>query len=346
MSIPTQFTGYGARTQADGKALNLELISYTPKAWTENDVDIKISHCGICGSDLHVLMDSWPAPTEYSAIVGHEIVGTIVRAGSKSGHVVGTRVGVGAEGGSCLDCSTCERKKEQFCRGMVPTYQGKWEDGSISQGGYADYTRCHGRFAIPIPESISSAEAAPLLCAGVTTYAPLKKFGAGPGKRVGVVGIGGLGPMGAETFALSHSASKIGDAEKLGVKPENFIVTKDGEATVEKWRDSLDLIICTSSHVLPIEEVYFQLLRPEGALCLLGLPEDKLPSFYGQALILKNLSLAGSFIGSTDDIKEMFAMAADKGIKPWIKVRPMSEASQAAKDTENGLARYRFVLEN
>ncbi|KAM0751629.1 GroES-like protein [Meredithblackwellia eburnea MCA 4105] len=351
--IPEQFTGYGAKNEADGKKLDLELITYTPKTWTENDVDIKIDFCGVCGSDLHVLTNGWPRPTSYHAIVGHEIIGTVVRAGSKSGHVVGTRVGVGAQGGSCLDCEFCDKKKEQFCNsGMIGTYQGKWEDGSIAQGGYANYTRCHGRFAIEIPEAIPSEYAAPLMCAGVTTFTPLKRFGCGPGKKVGVVGIGGLGhlalkwaeAMGAETFALSHSASKLSDAEKLGVKPENFIITKDEAAVAEKYVRSLDIIICTSSHLLPIESLYFKLLRPEGALVLCGLPEEKLPAFFGQAIVGKNLILAGSLIGSTADLKEMLALAAEKDIRPWITVRPLSEASQVVKDTEAGLARYRYVL--
>ncbi|KAL8291860.1 hypothetical protein RQP46_002118 [Phenoliferia psychrophenolica] len=352
MSIPTQYTGYGAKDEASGKKLDLDVVTYTPKTWTENDVDIKISHCGICGSDLHTLTNGWPSPTSYPGI----IVGTIVRAGSKSGHVVGTRVGVGAQGGSCLDCEYCDKKKEQWCSngGMIGTYQGKWEDGSIAQGGYADFTRCHGRFAVPIPDEISSADAAPLLCAGVTTFSPLKRYGCGPGKKVGVVGIGGLGhlalqwaaAMGAETYALSHSDSKLADAERLGVKPENFIITKDDKETARKYNRTLDIIICTSSHLLPIETLYFKMLRPEGTLVLLGLPEEKLPSFYGQALVGKNLSLAGSLIGGTDEIKEMLALAAAKNIRPWITVRPMSEASQAVKDTENGHARYRYVLEN
>ncbi|KAL8291238.1 hypothetical protein RQP46_002216 [Phenoliferia psychrophenolica] len=288
-SIPTQFTGYGAKDLAEGKRLDLEPISYTPKVWSENDVDIKISHCGICGSDLHTISNGW-AP-----------VGTIVRAGAKSGHAIGTRVGVGAQ------------------------YQGKWEDGSISQGGYADFVRCQGRFAIPIPDNISSAEAAPLL--------PLERFGCGPGKKVGVVGIGGLGhlalqwaaAMGAETFALSHSTSKVADAAKLGVKAESFIVAKDAAATAIKYAKTLDILILTSSHIGPLEELYFPLLRHEGTLVLLGVPEEKLPRFYGQSLIVKNLSVHGSFIGSTAEIKDMFALAAKTG---------------------NGLARYRFVLEN
>lgn len=141
MSIPSTFTGYGVVDEVAGKKYDLTKLSYTPKHFNELDVIIKISHCGICGSDLHILSNGWPSPTSYQAIVGHEIVGEIVQAGSKSGHTVGTRVGVGAQAGSCLECEYCLAGTEQFCnKGMIGTYQGKWEDGTISQGGYADYT--------------------------------------------------------------------------------------------------------------------------------------------------------------------------------------------------------------
>lgn len=356
--IPEQYTGYGAVDGAKGKALDLELITYTPKTWTENDIDIKVSHCGICGSDTHVLKGDWEGAsgkaTQFPAIVGHEVVGIIVRAGKNTTHKVGDRVGVGAQGGSCGKCEWCLNKKEQFCAsGMIGTYQGTWEDGSYSRGGYANYMRCHGHLAVPIPEAIASADVASLLCAGVTTFSPMRRFNVGPGKKVGVVGIGGLGhlalqwsnALGAETYALSHSDSKLADAAKLGVKPENFIIAKDIEATGDKWNRSLDLIICTSSHLLPIEELYFKMLRPEGTLVLCGLPEDKLPSFYAQRLVGKSISLAGSLIGGTGEIEEMLALAAAKNIRPWIEVRPLSEASQAVKDLEDGKARYRYVLE-
>jgi alcohol dehydrogenase (NADP+) len=192
-TIPEKFTGFGAVDEASGKAFNLTKIEYTPKVWSEDDVDIAISHCGVCGSDSHTITNGWPSPTSYFCIVGHEVVGTVVRAGKNSGHTVGARVGVGAQAGSCGECTMCEKKREQYCyKGMLGTYQGKWEDGSVAQGGYADFMRCRGRFAIPIPEGLDSETVAPLMCAGATTYSPLKRFGAGPGKKVGIIGIGGL----------------------------------------------------------------------------------------------------------------------------------------------------------
>ncbi|KDE08731.1 hypothetical protein MVLG_01186 [Microbotryum lychnidis-dioicae p1A1 Lamole] len=357
-AIPEQFTGYAAVNEEEGKALNLTKIQYTPKKWTEADVDIKISHCGICGSCIHTLTNGWPSPTSYPCVAGHEVVGTVVRAGKASGHSIGERVGVGAQGGSCGECDMCQINKENYCaEGMRGTYQGRYPEDpeNYAQGGYADYIRCQGRFAIAIPEQIKSAEAAPLMCAGATVYSPLKRFGAGPGKRVAVVGIGGLGhlalqfsnALGAETFALSHSDSKLTDAEKLGVKPENFIITKDETATAKKWARSFDLIVCTAfQDDMPIESLFLKLLRPEGTLALCGLPESKLPAMYGQAFVGKGVALAGTLIAGTTQIKEMLDVAAEKNVRPWIQVRPMSDASQAVKDMDKGKARYRYVLEN
>ncbi|KAM0787987.1 hypothetical protein ACM66B_006189 [Microbotryomycetes sp. NB124-2] len=356
-AIPEQFTGYGAVDEAAGKAFDLTEFSYTPKKWTEEDVDIKIECCGVCGSDVHCISNGWPSPTKYKAIVGHEVIGTVVRAGDKSGLKVGQRVGVGAQSGSCGECDLCTRHREQYCeKGMIGTYQGVWpEDGSVAQGGYADFIRVRGRFAIEIPEGLKSEDVAPLMCAGATTYSPLKRFGAGPGKRVGVIGIGGLGhlalqmsnALGAETFALSHSDRKLADAEKLGVKPENFIITKDQKETVKKWSRKFDLLLCTAFQSdLPIEKLYFPLLAPEGTLCLVGLPEEKLAPMYGHALVGKGVALAGSLIGGTDELREVLQLAAEKGIKAWTEVRPMSEAAQTMKDMHAGHARYRYVLSN
>ncbi|KAI5475822.1 hypothetical protein MNV49_000833, partial [Pseudohyphozyma bogoriensis] len=305
--------------------------------------------------DIHVLTNGWPKPTSYHAIVGHEIIGTVVRAGEKSGHKVGDRVGFGAQAGSCGSCDSCHEHLEQYCvKGMLGTYQGVWEDGTVSQGGYANFFRGQGHLAIPVPENIPSDVAAPLMCAGVTVYSPLKRFHCGPGKKVGVVGIGGLGhlglqfakAMGAETFALSHSANKQADAEKLGVPAENFIITKDIAATAEKWARSLDIILCTSFQSdLPIESLFFKVLKPQGALVLVGLPEEKLPAMYGQQLVGKGLTLAGSLVGGTDDLREMLAVASEKDVRPWITVRPLEEASQVVKDMDAGKARYRYVLD-
>merc|ERR1712032_983402 len=251
MSYPDKFTGYAALDVEQGKALDLVKHTYSPKQWNELDVDIKISACSICGSCIHTLTSGWGA-TKYPAVCGHEIVGEVVKAGSKSGHTVGSRVGVGAQSGSCLECEYCKKDLPQYCsKGMVGTYNGKWEDGSTSMGGYADYIRCRGAFAVKVPDALSDEQAAPLMCAGITTYHPLKRFGAGPGKRVGIVGIGGLGhfgiqwakAMGAEVAAISHSDSKKADAQAMGA--DDFIVAKDINEVVKKHSRTFDLILIT-----------------------------------------------------------------------------------------------------
>merc|ERR1711964_463117 len=170
---------------------------YEPKTWTEDDVDIKITHCGICGSDLHTLRSGW-GPTLYPCCVGHEIAGTAVRVGKNVKHFkVGDRVGVGAQSGSCLDCEECIEGNEHYCtKGNIGTYNGKYPDGSKSYGGYADYCRAPAHFAVKIPDSISNAEAAPMLCGGVTVWSPLTKNGDIKDKKVGIVGVGGLGHFG------------------------------------------------------------------------------------------------------------------------------------------------------
>ncbi|GAA5959871.1 hypothetical protein JCM8115_004888 [Rhodotorula mucilaginosa] len=359
-SIPAQYTGYAALDEEHGKKFDLQPWSYSPMQFREDFIDIKIECCGICGSDAHTVTNGWPAPTQYPAIVGHEIIGTVVRAGANTTHRIGDRVGVGAQAFCCDKCDFCKRGLESQCaQGMIGTYQGPvlQENGqtAISQGGYADYTRVQGKLAVKLPDHLDSATAAPLLCAGVTVYAPLRRFGCGPGKKVGIIGIGGLGhlalqiasAMGAEVYALSHSDSKLQDAQKLGVKPENFIITKDVKEVAKKYNKHFDILLNTSSgSSMPLETLYFPLLNNLGALVLCGLPEDKLPPFYVHQLVGKSLTLAGSLIGGTTEIHELFELAAKHDIKAWVTTRPMKEASAAIRDMEEGKARYRFVLQN
>ncbi|KAJ5790000.1 uncharacterized protein N7518_007011 [Penicillium psychrosexuale] len=331
---------------------------FEPKPWEETDVDIKVTHCGICGSDLHTLRSGW-GPTKYPCCVGHEVVGTAVRVGTqvKNGIKVGDRVGVGAQSGACRnkdgDCEACAASLEQFCNKMVGTYNGVYANGGKSYGGYATYNRSPSHFVIKIPGAISSAEAAPMLCGGITTYSPLKQNGCGPGKTVGVVGIGGLGhfailfakALGADrVVAISRKSDKKADALKLGA--DDFIATSEEEDWVTRHGQSLDLIISTaSSSKMPITG-YCSLLRFRGTFIQLGAPEDgglEIPFF---ALIGKGIKLGGSLIGSPDEIREMLELAAAKGVKPWIQERPMKDANQAIVDMDNGDARYRYVLVN
>jgi alcohol dehydrogenase (NADP+) len=214
----------------------------------------------------------------YPVCVGHEIAGTAVRVGKNVKHIkVGDRCGVGAQSGSCLDCEECSDGQEQFCsKGMTGTYNGKYPDGSKSYGGYADYCRAPGHFAIKIPDELTLAEAAPMLCGGITVYNPLVHNGAGPGKRVGIVGVGGLGHFGLlwakalgckEVVAISRTHSKEADAKKMGA--DRFIATED-EGWAKKNGKSLDLIVSTvSSPKMPLSE-YLSLLRTNGQFIQVG----------------------------------------------------------------------------
>ncbi|TAQ90932.1 hypothetical protein B7494_g793 [Chlorociboria aeruginascens] len=354
MSVPYKFQGWmGLDKEADkGKMVWQE---YEPKTWTEDDVDIKITHCGICGSDLHTLRSGW-GQTLYPCCVGHEITGIAVKIGKNVKHLkLDDKCGVGPQSSSCLkpDCEECAAGMENHCPNEnVGTYNGKYTDGSKSYGGYADYCRVPGHFVIKIPVGLSLAEAAPMLCGGVTMWSPLRKNGAGPDKRVGIVGIGGLGHFGLlwakalnckEVVAISRTTGKKADAEKLGAT--RFIATEE-DGWSKKHARSLDLIVSTvSSADMPLTK-YLQLLRTNGQFIQVGAPEDRVPGFNMFSLILKGIKLGGSATGSPKDISEMLEFAAKKGIHPFIEERPMKDANQAIVDMQNGKARYRYVLVN
>ena len=236
---------------------------------------------------------------------------------------------------------------------MVGTYNGKYPDGSKSYGGYADYCRAPSHFVIKIPDSISSADAAPMHCGGITAYSPLKNNGCGPGKKVGIVGVGGLGhfgilyakALGADSItAISRTSTKKSDALKLGA--DKYIATDEDPNWAKQHARSLDLIVSTvSSPSMPLER-YLQLLRTHGQFIQVGAPEDRLPAFNVFSLIQKGSKIGGSAIGAPHEIEEMLELTARKGVKPWIQERPLREANQAVRDMDEGKARYRFVLVN
>ncbi|KAK5162913.1 uncharacterized protein LTR77_011074 [Saxophila tyrrhenica] len=355
MASQQKFEGWVGldKDSAEGK---LVWQAYDPKTFEETDIDIEISHCGICGSDLHALRSGW-GPTDYPIVVGHEIVGKAIRVGKNVDKKisVGDRVGVGAQSGSCLrnSCRECTHDYEQYCQnGQTTTYGGKWPSGEKAQGGYAKFWRGNGHFVFNIPEGLASEDAAPMLCGGVTTYSPLKMGGCGPGKRVGIIGIGGLGHFGLlwakalgadKLVAISRGTSKKEDAKKLGA--DDFIATQE-EGWETKNASSLDLIVSTVSGAnIPIMK-YLQLLDVGGRFIQVGAPEDPFPQFHPFALIAKRVSVEGSAIGSPKEIEEMLQLAADKKIKPWIQEMPMKDANKAIVQFEEGKPRYRYVLKN
>ncbi|KAJ6157792.1 NADP-dependent alcohol dehydrogenase 6 [Penicillium chermesinum] len=308
----------------DPKASEGKMVwqEFKPKAWEETDVDIKVTHCGICGSDMHTLRSGW-GPTKYPCCVGHEIVGNVVRVGSKVTHLsIGDRVGVGAQSQSCQnrngDCEECASGLEQYCsKGIVGTYNGTFINGDKSYGGYSTYNRVPAHFAVKIPDSIPSAEAAPMLCGGVTLFSPLKHNNCGPGKKVGIIGLGGLGhfgvlfakAMGADkVVAISRKKNKADDALKMGA--DLYIATDDEPDWATKYARSLDLIMPMAGYV--------GLLRTAGAFVQVGLPDDGVLNAPVQHL-MRRLKMQSSLVGSPGEIREMFELVAAKGVKPWIQ---------------------------
>ena len=332
-----------------------EQWTYHPRPLGDDDCEVKIEYCGICGSDIHTAFGGW-GHVELPIIVGHEIVGTVSAVGKNVKNVkVGDRVGCGAQCGSCMNrnggkCRGCPTQ-EQHCNnpGMIGTYNGKYPDGERTHGGYADMKRFDAHFAFKIPDAIKSAEAAPLLCAGVTVYAPLARFKAGKGKKVGVVGIGGLGhlavqfaaKMGAEVIAIGNSPGKADLAKKLGAT--EYITPKDEEAW-NRHKGTLDLVIHTANGKGMDWSKYFSLAALDAHYVVVAAPEDEM-NFRSFALILSRVNIVGSLIGSTAEIKEMLEFAGKHDVRPLIEVLPMSQVNEGIRKVNENDVKFRVVLE-
>lgn len=354
-SAPAQtFEGWVAHDASAAKG-NMKWGDFEPKPFEETDIEMEISHCGVCGSDLHTLSSGW-GPSDYPLVVGHEIIGKVSRVGSAVKDIkLGDRVGIGAQSNSCLECDRCKNGKETQCKKSTHTYNHRYhtEKGGKAFGGYAKMWRGPGAYAIPIPEQIPSELAAPMLCGGVTVYNPLVANGAGPGKRVGVIGVGGLGHFAVlfakalkcdKVIAISRSSSKKEDALKLGA--DEFIATGEDENWSTNNADCVDILISTVSGSGFQVDKYLNLLDVGGILVQVGAPEDPLPSFSAFSLIVKNLKLGGSLIGTRQHIKDMFKLASEQDVKSWVQVRDMKDANQVLLDFEAGKPRYRYVLQN
>jgi uncharacterized zinc-type alcohol dehydrogenase-like protein len=313
------------------------------------DVLIEIAYAGICHSDIHTVRGEW-GPIAYPQVVGHEIVGYVTEVGSEvSLHKVGDKVGVGCMVNSCRECENCRAGNEQYClNGNTGTYAGVDADGTITQGGYSTHVVVVEDFVLTVPDSIPFEKAAPLLCAGVTTYSPLAHWNAGPGKKVAVVGMGGLGhmavkiahAMGAEVTVLSQSLSKREDGLRLGA--DHYYATSDAE-TFETLANSFDLIINTVSAKIDIN-AYLALLRFEGTLVSVGAPPEPLPV---QVFTLFNnrRSFAGSNIGSIRETQEMLDFCAEHGIAPETELVAADYINEAYERVLASDVRYRFVID-
>ncbi|NQX29157.1 NAD(P)-dependent alcohol dehydrogenase [Microbacteriaceae bacterium VKM Ac-2854] len=313
------------------------------------DVLIDIAYAGICHSDIHTVRGEW-GPIAYPQVVGHEIVGTVSAVGSAvSLHAVGDRVGVGCMVNSCRECENCLAGEEQYClKGNTGTYASTDADGTITQGGYSTHVVVVEDFVLKVPEAIPYEAAAPLLCAGITTYSPLSHWNAGPGKKVAVVGMGGLGhmavkiavAMGAEVTVLSQSLSKQEDGLRFGA--EHYYATSDPE-TFTKLANTFDLIINSVSAVIDMD-AYLGLLRLNGTLVSVGAPPEALP-VHAFTLFGNRRSFAGSGIGSIRETQEMLDFCAEHGIAPEIELIDATAINDAYERVLKSDVRYRFVID-
>jgi uncharacterized zinc-type alcohol dehydrogenase-like protein len=314
-----------------------------------HDVLIEIRFAGICHSDIHTVRGDW-GPQQYPLAPGHEIAGIVTEVGSAvTKHAVGDRVGVGCMVNSCRECANCLKGEEQYClNGMVGTYGAVDRDGTITQGGYSSHVVVTEDFVVRIPDGIRLDAAAPLLCAGITTYSPLRHWGAGPGKKIAVVGLGGLGhmavklahAMGAEVTVLSQSLKKQEDGLKLGA--DHYYATSE-ETTFTDLASTFDLIINTVSAPIDIS-TYLHLLTLDGALVNVGAPAEPLPVNVF-SLILGRRSFAGSAIGGIRETQEMLDFCAEHHLGAEIEVIPASKINDAYERVLASDVRYRFVID-
>ena len=315
----------------------------------EHEVLIDIAFAGICHSDIHTVRSEW-GQIQYPMVVGHEIAGTVSQVGSGvTKFSVGDHVGVGCFVDSCRECENCKKGLDNYClRGNTGTYNGVGRDGKPTAGGYSTHIVVDENYVLRIPENIPLDEAAPLLCAGITTYSPLAHWNAGPGKRVAVIGLGGLGhmavqiahAMGAEVSVLSQSLKKKEDGEALGA--DHYYATSD-DATFEDLRGRFDLIINTVSADLDLVR-YLSLLATDGALVQVGAPEKPMsvPPF---ALIGGRKTLAGSMIGSIAETQKMLDFCGEHHIGAKVEVISADDVNEAYERVVGSDVRYRFVID-
>ena len=313
---------------------HLKPFQYEPAALGPHDVEIAITHCGICHSDIHLIDNDW-SMSSYPLVPGHEIIGTVADAGPAVKHLKqGQRVGVGWQRGSCLVCEQCVRGDENLCAESRATCVG-------NHGGFADRIRTDSRFAFAIPETLASENAAPLLCGGATVYSPLKHYGVVPPMRVGVIGIGGLGHLalqfanafGCEVTAFSSTPEKEKEARDFGA---HRFVASANPASLKNVVGSLDFILST---------VYLSLLRPNGKLCFVGVPAAPIQIHIG-TLLGGQKSVCASVIGSRNTIREMLEFAARHDIEAMTEVMPLADVNKAIEKVRANKARYRMVLRN
>ena len=340
-------SGYAAQ-HANAPLTPFEFTRREPKA---NDILIEIDYCGICHSDIHQVKNEWGGSV-YPMVPGHEIVGHVKKIGTNvTKFKVGDLAGVGCLVDSCRTCSNCQDGFEQFCiNGSVGTYNGIEKDGvARTFGGYSKTIVLHEDFALKIPENLDLATVAPLLCAGITTYSPLRHWGVGPGQTVGVVGLGGLGHMavkfaksfGAKVTVFSRSNNKKEDALRLGAT--EVVITTDPEKLLLTQSGKFDFIIDTVSAPHDLN-IYLQLLKRDGKMVLVGLP-DVPPTIEVGNLIVGRRTLAGSLIGGISETQEMLDYCGTNNIGCDIELISPSKINEAFDRTLKSDVKYRFVID-
>jgi uncharacterized zinc-type alcohol dehydrogenase-like protein len=339
-------SGYAAK----GPALQLEPFTFERREPGPRDVLIEILYCGICHSDIHQARDEWGGAM-FPMVPGHEIVGRVTRVGPKVKRFkAGDRAGVGCFVDSCRRCASCKKGLEQYCEEhVVWTYNGTEKDKKTpTYGGYSSQIVVDERYTLKISPKLPPANVAPLLCAGITTYSPLRRFEVGRGQRVGVVGLGGLGhmgiklaaSMGAEVTVFSTSPSKEQDARRLGAR--HFVLSKDPKS-LEALAGRLDFILDTVSAPHDLN-AYLNLLRRDGAMALVGASPE--PLAVGPfSLIHRRRTLAGSLIGGIRETQEMLDYCAKKNVMSDVEVIPIQQVNAAYERTIKGDVRYRFVID-
>jgi uncharacterized zinc-type alcohol dehydrogenase-like protein len=325
-------------------AAGAELLpyKYEPSELRPQDIEIKVTHCGVCHSDVSLIDNEWGI-TSYPFIPGHEIVGTVAAMGPLvQGLAVGDRVGVGWQADSCGYCEWCRKGEENLCAKAQPTCVGR-------HGGYAEAIRVNARFALKVPNALSSEETAPLLCGGITVYSPMRLHGLSPASRIGIIGIGGLGHMalqfahafGAEVTAFSSSADKANEAKEFGA--HHFVNTRETKS-LKALGGCFDFILSTINADQDWN-AYIAALRPHGSFCFVGVP-PKPASFQVFPLIAGIKNISGCNTGSPMQIAEMLDVAARHGIKAKTEKFPMAKANDAVARCRKSAVRYRAVLTN
>lgn len=327
----------------------LQLFEFNRRAVGDYDVHISIKYCGICHSDIHSVRNEWGGAI-YPLVPGHEIIGVVEKVGSKvTRHKLGDLVGVGCMVDSCGHCRPCKAQSEQYCeQGATFTYNSPQPDGQTTKGGYSDNIVVHENFVLSIPKNLNTAAAAPLLCAGITTYSPLKHWKVGPSDKVGIVGMGGLGhmavklarAMGAEVTVFTTRPEKRDTALQLGA---HHVIVSTHSNEMHHHLNSFDFILNTVSHPHDLDP-YIALLKPGKTICLLGISPQP-HQFSSMALVVSQKNISGSLIGGVAETQEMLNFCGQHQIECDIELIPIQQVNAAYERVIDSDVRYRFVID-